>query len=127
MLQDQWEEDDLEGELEGANANDKYTPRSIYFEDPPDNFDLPMANQPYEHPSQFEATDDAPLLRYHYQYGHISFQRLKKIAEQKVIPRRLKDIPNPSCLTCHYVKATKHPWQHTSQKHYKPPPPPTLT
>ena len=31
LLQDQWEEDDLEGELEGANANNKYTPRSVYF------------------------------------------------------------------------------------------------
>ena len=126
VLQDQWEEDDLEGELEGANANNKDTPRSVYFEEPPDNFALPTANQPSEHPSQSEATDAALLLRYHYQYGHISFQRLKKMAEQKVIPRRLKDIPTPACLACHYAKATKRPWRHKSQKHYKPPPPPTL-
>ena len=96
MLQDQWEEDDLEGELEVSNANNKDTPRSIYFEETPDNFVLPRENQPSEHPSQSEATDAALLLRYHYQYGHISFQRINKMAEQKVIPRHLKDIPTPS-------------------------------
>ena len=96
------------------------------FEEPPDNFALPRENQPSEHPSQSEATDAALLLRYHYQYGHISFQRLKKMAEQKEIPRRLKDIPTPACLACHYAKSTKWPWQHKYQKHYKPPHPPTL-
>ena len=68
------------------------------------------ANQPSEHPSQSEATDAALLLRYHYQYGHISFRRLKKMVEQRVIPRRLKDIPTPACLACNYAKATKRRW-----------------
>ena len=109
MLQDQWEEEDIEGELEVDNANNKDTPRSIYFEEPPDNFALLMENQLSERPSQFEATDAALLLRYHYQYGHISFQRLKKMAEQKVIPQRIKDIPTPSCLEFHDAKSTKRP------------------
>ena len=109
VLQDQWEEEDLRGDLEGANANNKVAPRSIYFEEPPDKFALPSANQPYKHPSQSEATDAALLLRYHYQYRHISFQRLKKMAEQKVIPQRIKDIPTPSCLEFHDAKATKRP------------------
>ena len=47
------------------------------------------------------------------------------MAEQGVIPRRLKDIPTPACLACHYAKATKRPWRHKSQKQYKPPPSPT--
>ena len=79
MLQEQWEEDDIEGELERSNANNKDTPRSVYFEEPPDNFALLVANQPSEHPYQSEATDAALLLRYHYQYGYISFQHLKKM------------------------------------------------
>ena len=82
MLQDQWEEDDIEGELDGSNANNKDTPRSVYFEEPPDNFAPPREIESYEHPYKSEATDAALLLRYHYQYGHISFQRLKKMAEQ---------------------------------------------
>ena len=47
--------------------------------------------------------------------------------EQRVIPRRFKDIPNLAFLACHYAKATKRTWRHKSQKYYKPPPPPTLT
>ena len=82
FLQDQWEEDDLEGEPEGANANNKETPRSVYFEEPPDDFALPTANQPSESPSQSEAAGAALLLWYHYQYGHISFRRLKKMVEK---------------------------------------------
>ena len=126
VLQDQWKEDDIEGELEVSNANNKDTPRSIYFEEPPGNFSLPMANQPSEYPSQSEATYAALLLRYHYQYGHISFQRLKKMAEQKVIPRCLKYIPTPAFLACNYAKSTKRSCRHKSQKNHKPPPPPTL-
>ena len=41
VLQYQWEEEYLVGDLEGANANNKDTPRSIYFEETPDNFALP--------------------------------------------------------------------------------------
>ena len=48
------------------------------------------------------------------------------MAEQKVIPRRLKYIPTPACLACNYAKATKRTWRHKPQKHYKPPPLPTL-
>ena len=55
-----------EGELEGAKDNHKYTPISIYFEEPPDNFALPRENQPSEHLSQYKAIDAALLLRYHY-------------------------------------------------------------
>ena len=59
MIKDQWEDDDLEGELEGSNTNYKDTPRSVYFGEPPDNFALPMENQPSEHLYQSEATDAA--------------------------------------------------------------------
>ena len=76
MLQDQWEEDYLEGDLEGDNAINKDTPRSMYFEEPPDKFALPRANRIFEHPSRSEVTDATLLLWYHYQYGHIPFQRL---------------------------------------------------
>ena len=51
FIQDQWEEDDLEGEPEGANANNKDTPRSVYFEEPTDDLALSTANQPSEPPS----------------------------------------------------------------------------
>ena len=77
---------DPEEEPEGANLSNKDTPRSVYFEEPPDDFALPTSNQLSDPPSQSEASDAALLLRYHYRYGHISFRCLKKMAEQGVIP-----------------------------------------
>ena len=47
------------------------------------------------------------------------------MAEQGVIPQRLKDIPTPEWLSCHYAKAIRRPCQQNSQKKYKPPPSPT--
>ena len=47
------------------------------------------------------------------------------MAEKGVIPRRIKDITTPEYLACNYAKATKWPWQHKSQKQFKPPPYPT--
>ena len=120
--QDDSETADPEGDLEGATIGNKDTPISIYFEVPPDDFALPTSNQPADHPSQSESAYAAMLLRYHYHYGHISFRCLKKMAEQGVIPRRLKDIPTPACLACNYAKATKRPWRNKSHNQYNPPP-----
>ena len=119
------EKADPEGEQEGAPITDIDAPRSVSFEKPPDNFALPTTNQPADPLSQSQAADAATLLRYHYRYGHISFRRLKKMAEQGVLPQHLKNISTPACLACHYAKATKRPWRHKPQKHYTPPPPPT--
>ena len=119
------EKADTEGEQEGAPITGIDAPRSVSFEEPSDNFALPTTNQPADLLSQSEATDAAMLLRYHYCYGHISFRRLKKMAEQGVFPQHLKNIPTPACLACYYAKATERPWRHKPQKHYTPPPPPT--
>ena len=120
--QDDSETADPEGDPDGSTLSNKDTPRSVYFEEPPDGFAPPTSNQPAEPPSQSEAADAALLLRYHYRYVHISFRRLNKMTEQGVITRHLKDIPTPACLACHYAKSTKRPWRHKSQKQYKPPP-----
>ena len=93
---DDLETADPEGDPEGATLGNKYTPIGVYFEEPPYDFALPTSNQPDDPPSQSEAAYDALLLSYHYRYGHISFRRLKTMAEQRVIPRRLKDIPTPA-------------------------------
>ena len=79
--QDVSETADPEGEPEGATLRNKDTPRSVYFEEPPDEFSIPTSNQPAEPPSQSEAADAELLLRYHYRYGHISFRCLKNMAE----------------------------------------------
>ena len=70
-------------------------------------------------------SNTALLLRYHYKYGHISFKRLIKMAEQGIIPKRLKNTYIPACLACHYAKATKRPLINKKRKSFKQPNLPT--
>ena len=61
------------------------------------------------------------LLCYHYKYGHISFKHLINMAEQGIIPKRLKDTYIRAFLACHYAKATKQPWRNKKRKSFKQP------
>lgn len=94
-------------------------PQSITFETESPNLCLPTQEQEEEDISS--GSDAALLLRCHYKYGHISFQKLKRMAQQGVIPCRLKDTYKPSCLACEYAKATCKPWKNKKQKGYKRP------
>ena len=48
--QDDSETTDPEGEPEGDNLSNKYTPRSVYFEEPSGYLALPTSNQPADPP-----------------------------------------------------------------------------
>ena len=43
------------------------------------------------------------------------------MAQQGIIPTRLKDTYVPTCLACQYAKATQKPWRNKKQKHFKKP------
>ena len=94
-------------------------PRAVTFESEPHTMRLPTESQQTEDLSS--GSDTALLLRYHYKYGHISFHKLKKMAQQGIIPTRLKDTYTPTCLACQYAKATRKPWRNKKQKHFKKP------
>jgi len=53
----------------------------------------------------------AELLRFHIKYGHIPFARLREMAKQNVIPRRLATCPTPACVACMYGRATRKAWR----------------
>ena len=106
---------DSEGDLNsegGAHITQGYenqdTPQSVHLNTLPDQMTLPDTQHQVDSTS---GSDAALLLRYHYKYEHISFKRLIKMAEQGIIPKRLKDTYIPACLACHYAKATKRPWR----------------
>ena len=77
---------------------------------------------PVVKPTQDEEgmSDEALLLRYHRQFGHISFSRLQQMADIGVIPKRLKDCRVPMCSACLYAKATKNKWRGKQKYTYKP-------
>lgn len=58
-----------------------------------------------------ESTPTAELLKMHYKFGHVSFAKLKEMAAQGIIPRRLEKAQTPACTACLYAKATKRRWR----------------
>ena len=58
-------------------------------------------------------SDDATskLLHWHERLNHISFQRLRIMAKQGLIPHRLSTCRQPACAACMYGQATRRAWR----------------
>ena len=52
-------------------------------------------------------------------FAHISFDRLREIAKQNVISRRLAKAPTSACTSCLHATATKRDWRKKSRKGWK--------
>jgi hypothetical protein len=46
------------------------------------------------------ADDQAELMRWHYCFGHLSFQKLKQLAFNGEIPKKLSKLKPPKCYCC---------------------------
>ncbi|KAL3822937.1 hypothetical protein ACHAXA_011652 [Cyclostephanos tholiformis] len=57
------------------------------------------------------ADDQAELMRWHYRLGHLPFARLKLLAKNGEVPRRLAKVPPPKCAGCLFGAMTKVPWR----------------
>jgi hypothetical protein len=62
------------------------------------------------------AADQAELMQWHYRLGHLSFPKLKLLAKNGEIPRRLAKIPPPKCTGCLFGAMTKLPWHGKESK-----------
>jgi hypothetical protein len=60
-----------------------------------------------EHEVLTTLTDKAELMRWHYRLGHLSFKKLKLLAESGRIPRKLAKLRAPKCACCLYGSMTK--------------------
>ena len=58
------------------------------------------------------------LLRYHIRFGHISFAKLKNMAQQNIIPRHLAKVDPPVCTACMFAKASRRRWRDKRRKHW---------
>jgi hypothetical protein len=55
--------------------------------------------------------NQAKLMRWHYRLGHLLFSKLKQLAFNGVIPRRLAKVKPPACVGCLFGAMTKVPWR----------------
>ena len=60
-------------------------------------------------------SNKAELMRWHYRLGHLSFKKLKVLAEKGIIPKRLVQVRSPKCAGCIYGKMHKKPWRTKAQ------------
>jgi len=53
----------------------------------------------------------AEFLRWHHRLGHISSKKIRILATQGILPRRLATCQIPLCTSCLFGKATRRPWR----------------
>jgi hypothetical protein len=97
--------------------------RQTYFpppveEDPSDEsirqgpltFDLNPPQAKEEGSPLAAAADQAELMRWHYRLGHLTFDKLKQLALNGKIPKKLAHIKPPKCAGYLFGVTTKIPW-----------------
>jgi len=57
------------------------------------------------------ADDQAKLMRWHYRLGHLTFAKLKQLALNGEILKKLVKITPPKCAGCLFSAMTKIPWR----------------
>ena len=62
-----------------------------------------------QEPTSLDPHDE--LLRWHYRLGHLSFDRIRKLAQLGQLPKRLLTCKKSFCTACQYGKLTKRPWR----------------
>ena len=75
------------------------------------------------HEVDYAASDDtAELLRWHQRLNHLSFRKLKLLAELGIIPKRLVKARTPRCACCIFGTMTRKRTRHKKSliKHLKP-------
>jgi hypothetical protein len=56
------------------------------------------------------ADNQAELMQWHYRLGHLPFAKLKQLALNGEIPKKLAKITPPKCAGCLFGAMTKIPW-----------------
>ena len=69
-----------------------------------------------EHIDYSAADDASELMRWHYRLGHLTFAKLKQLATNGEIPKRVVKVKTPKCAGCIYGAMTKVPWKGKGQQ-----------
>jgi hypothetical protein len=107
---------------EGVKSDDE-TVKTLNLPPPPDDEPPseairrgPLTFDPSPPPEEGEdvhlatADDQAELMRWHYRLGHLTFAKLKQLALNGEIPKKLVTVTPPKCAGCLFRAMTKIPW-----------------
>jgi hypothetical protein len=103
---------------EASDTADKTSPADFGAEGEPDSstriraltFDPIPPLEEDEEIHLAAADNQAELMWWHYRLGHLSFPKLKLLATNGEIPRRLAKVAPPKCTGCLFGAMTKLPW-----------------
>ncbi len=111
-------------EDEGVSVDDKTiktsnVPSPATAEEPPSEairsgpltFDLRPLEKEDEHTTLAAFDNQAELMRWHYCLGHLPFLKLKQLAIDGEIPKKLAKVAPPKCAGCLIGAMTKFPWR----------------
>ncbi len=62
------------------------------------------------------ANDQTELMRWHYRFGHLPFVKLKQLALNREIPKKLAKVKPPKCAGCLFGAMTRIPWHGRESK-----------
>jgi hypothetical protein len=108
---------------EGANADHRTVktanlPSPPLQEEPsrvtqqgPLTFDPSPPTKEAEDVQLLAANQQAKLMQWHYRLGHLTFPKLKQLALNGEIPKKLAKVLPPKCAGCLFGAMTKLPWQ----------------
>jgi hypothetical protein len=108
---------------EGVNMDDKMVKTSNLPSPPqeeelskviqqgPLTFDLLPPTEEGEDVQLAAANKEAELMSWHYCLGHLGFPKLKQLALNGKIPKKLAKVLLPKCTGCLFGAMTKLPWQ----------------
>ncbi len=57
------------------------------------------------------ADNQAELMQWHYRLGHLTFAKLKQLALNREIPKKMAKVTPPKCAGCLFGAMTKIPWR----------------
>jgi hypothetical protein len=77
----------------------------------PLTFDPRPLEEEDEHTTLTASNNQAELMRWHYRLGHLPFHRLKQLAINGEIPKKLTRVAPPKCVDCLFGAMTKIPWR----------------
>jgi len=74
------------------------------------------ANEDEYEEDQATPNASAEFLQWHHRLGHLSPNKIRIMAKNGVLPKRLSKCAVPMCTSCLYGKATKRAWRGKTRK-----------
>jgi hypothetical protein len=120
------DEDDPEPTVQGTVAVESHDSEGVLDWNPTQlDFDLDGPEESRHPPDPIEPESEISnpsslMLKWHQRLGHISMKKLQLMAQQGLLPAKIKNCAIPICTSCLYGKATRRQWRTSAPLNARP-------